>query len=141
MKLLILAALALVGCGEVSNLDLSPRKNRTDEVSRPSAKGDKPKFAMVSTPGFPGDCLPGVVRSEPWGEMVATIPSGTLVWVDSSKSAPEPKGRTTKKWWRVHVYQDGAPISGWMHSGILKPPIWKEPSPPVAEPIDTDLVE
>lgn len=82
-----------------------------------------------------------MVRDEPWGEMVTTIPSGTLVWVDTSKLAPEPKGKTTKKWYHIRFYRDGEAISGWMHGGILKPPLWKEPSPEMGEPIDMDLLE
>ena len=136
MKALLVAVLGsclLMGC-EPGNVELP-----IGSAAKGHSQSAKNKFAMVSTPGFPGECLPGVVRSEPWGEQLATIPSGTLVWVGESKSAPDKNSHQPKKWFRVRFYQEGTPISGWMHSNILKLPVWKEPV--VEAPIDTDLVE
>lgn len=134
--LFVMALVSLLGC-EAGNVELPLGAHKGASTVSPS--GNKSKFAMVSTPGFPGECLPGVIRSEPWGEMVATIPSGTLVWLGESKTAPDPKSKQPKKWWRVKVWLAGAPISGWMHSNILKPPVWDPPAPEA--PIDSDSLE
>jgi hypothetical protein len=124
-----------MGC-EPGNVELLIGSSPKKAASAPASS----RFAMVSTPGFPGECLPGVVRKEPWGEMVTSVPSGTLVWVDQSKLAPDPKSHQAKKWWHVRLYVEGAAVEGWMHSNILKPPVWKEP-PPSETPIDADTFE
>jgi hypothetical protein len=83
--------------------------------ARPSSP--QPWRAVVTVPAIRKN---GIVRAEPTvnSKAVNVIAGGEVVEVDDRRAVQEQTG--VEVWFHIHGSVQGRPVSGWMHSDILR---------------------